>query len=144
MTRPVPGLAIEQQPEAVVRRMLAYGEARSEGPRGVLAVVTVLQARGRRWKRTDRHEALRPLQFSCFNDDDPNRAKLLTAFKDDPQTWAMVDAVCTLFEQGCTLDPTLGADHYYVEGQVAPPWGAGHPGWKDHGKIGRHRFGVAA
>lgn len=145
MTDPVPGLTIEQQPEPVVIRMLGYGEARGEGPVGIAAVLWVLRNRALKRDTSLKHEALRRLQFSCFNDDDPNRAKLLTAYKTDPAAWASVDAVATMFEHGHTADPTLGSTHYFVASMPNPPaWASAENGWQHRARIKSHEFGVAA
>jgi cell wall hydrolase len=145
MIRPAPGLSIEQQPESIVARMLAYGEARGEGGVGILAVLHVVLNRALRLDTTLKHEALRKRQFSCFNDEDPNRNNLLTADIRSPNAWAAVDAVCSIFEAGFTTDPTHGATHYYVEHMENPPaWGRGHAEWKETVVIGAHVFGVAA
>lgn len=145
MIRPAPGLSIEEQPEPIVLRMLAFGEARGEGGVGILAVLHVVQNRALKLDTTLKHEALRKRQFSCFNDDDPNRTNLLAADIRSPNAWAAVDAVCSIFEAGLTTDPTEGASHYYVVHMDHPPaWGRGHAEWKETVVLGSHVFGVAA
>lgn len=141
---PVPGLQLESQPEGVLRRMVAWGEARGEGALGMLAVLCVVRNRALKKGKTESSIILAPLQFSSFNEDDANRAKLVNAYKDDPRGWAAADAVAALIESQATLDVTLGATHYYVLGQVDPPWGRRHPGWRDTVVLGKHVFGVAA
>ena len=141
--RPAPGVPIEEQPEAVVLRMLLWGEARGEGPFGMLAVLWVVSNRAVKADTTLKAQALKHRQFSCFNDDDPNRGKMLTAWRDDGSAWAASDAVCTLYERSATKDPTGGATHYYVLGQVAPAWGRGNANWNEKGIIGHHVFGIA-
>ena len=115
----VPGLTIEQQPESVVLRMLLYGEARGEHDAGgtleavaMLGVAWVVLNRARRKKMDPKTVILAPWQFSCFNANDPNRAKLLNAEKADPISWERADTVADLFEAGLTTDPTNGATHY--------------------------------
>lgn len=143
--RPAPGLPIEQQSEAIVARMLAYGEARGEGGIGMLAVLHVVHNRALHADTSFKYEALKKWQFSTFNDNDPNRDKLLTAYATEPASWAVVDAICAVFEAGYTTDPTKGARHYFVENMPNPPkWGPGHPDWIDTVILGRHRFGIAA
>jgi spore germination cell wall hydrolase CwlJ-like protein len=136
---------IEEQSEPVVLRMLAYGEARGEGGIGILAVLHVVMNRALKLDTTLKHEALRKRQFSCFNDEDPNRRELLMADIKSPNIWSAIDAICEVFERGFTLDPTKGASHYYVEHMENPPaWGRGHPDWKETAVLGHHVFGVAA
>lgn len=142
MVRPIPGVLIEAQPEPVLLRMCGWAEARGEPRRGLLAVLHVIRNRALKADSTLGREITRPWQFSSFNQDDPNRGLLMKAADTDRVTWSAVDAVCELFEQGCTVDPTGGATHYYVDKMENPPkWGLGHPTWQDLGLIGRHRFG---
>jgi spore germination cell wall hydrolase CwlJ-like protein len=145
MLAPAPALTIEQQPEPIVMRMLAYGEARGEGARGINAVLHVVQNRALKADTTFKHEALRPLQFSCFNANDPNRPALLSAWVHDPTTWAICDAICTLFEAGETKDATGGARNYFVALMSNPPaWTMFQNGWVRTASIGKHEFGNAA
>lgn len=142
--RPVPGLPIEQQPETVIERLLIYGEARGEDHVGRLAVLHVVNNRALKADTSIKLEALRRRQFSCFNDDDPNRAKLLQGHVDNPVAWAAIDAIAGLFDGGLTQDPTKGATHYYVLAMDNPPaWGRGHADWIETTVIGHHVFGIA-
>lgn len=142
--RPVPGLPIEQQPEAVLRRMLCWGEARGEGPFGQLAVLWVVRNRAEREEKSEIKVMLAPAQFSSFNPGDPNRAKLLTAFVDDPAGWSAADTVATLFEGNATRDPTLGATHFYNPAAAHPAWGRGSIDWQETVVIRNHAFGRLA
>ena len=145
MIRPAPGLTIEEQPEPVVLRMLAWGEARNQGGEGIAAVLWVVRNRALKSGRTYKMEALRHLQFSCFNENDPNRDKLLTAWLTDGRGWSNVDHIAELFEGGHLNDPTLGSTHYYVASMTNPPrWGSPEHGWQHRARIGAHEFGVAA
>jgi len=142
--RPAPGVPIEHQPEGVILRMCLWAEARGEGALGQLAVLWVIYNRALKNNASMKHEVLRPLQFSSFNSNDPNRAKLMTAYSDDPAGWAAAEAVCVLFDSKATVDVTLGATHYYNPSVVQPKWGEGHPEWEHCITIGRHSFGKAA
>lgn len=145
MTRPDPSLHIEQQNESVVLRMLAWGEARNQSAIGIAAVLWVVRNRALKHDTSLKYEALRPLQFSCFNEGDPNRYKMLNACDEDPLGWAKVDDVCTLFEAGHLHDPTLGSLNYYVTKMPTPPaWASAESGWLTRAVIGAHSFGVAA
>jgi N-acetylmuramoyl-L-alanine amidase len=126
MVKPDLTKPIEQQTAAVLRRMLAYGEARGEGPLGMLAVVWVAENRAKRAGSSVKDEILKPWQFSSFNADDPNRVKLVTALLRAPVSWAVADAVCTLLEQGhANPDPSCGATHYCTTAL----WGSDSPKW---------------
>lgn len=145
MIRPVPGVPIEQQSEGVVLRMALFGEARGESALGKLCVAWVMKNRSRMRSSSVKVEALRDRQFSCFNPEDPNRAKLLTAWVEDPAAWRVCDAVAELFERVDMIDPTHGASHYYVEKMPNPPaWGRGHKDWRETIIEGAHVFGRAA
>lgn len=141
MKRPVPGLTIEQQPEAVLLRMAVWAEARGEPIVGQLAVAWVIVNRARSRGTSESAEILKPLQFSSFNPLDPNRAMMLTAHLRQEVSWAVADAVCEMLESGHTIDPTSGADHYYAHKQVQPSWGRGNPRWIETAVIGAHVFG---
>lgn len=56
-----------------------YGEARGEPIEGKIAVASVIinrLKRGRWYGKSLRGVILKPLQFSCFNEDDPNKKKI--------------------------------------------------------------------
>lgn len=120
--RPIPGLALEDQPEEIIARCLAVGEARGEqddtgrleavAMLGVLWVPRIRQRRPRWQALTLKAIMLQRWQFSCFNLNDPNREKLLTAWRDEPEAWERADTVADLLEEGFASDPTQGATHY--------------------------------
>jgi spore germination cell wall hydrolase CwlJ-like protein len=142
--KPLPGTLIEDQPDPVLRRLLVWSEARGESPRGQLAVLWVVYNRAKLRKTTMKQEILRPLQFSAFNKNDPNRIKMLGAYIADKVGWGRADVVCSLFEEACAVDPTDGSLNYYrpLEGKH-PAWGRGHKDWVDKVEIGNHIFGTA-
>lgn len=146
---PVPGVPIEQQPPDVLMAMCLWGEARGESTQGKLAVAHVIINRAggaqaiEEWPRI-RPVILKPLQFSSFNHDDPNRDKLLHAHQSDPISWGECIAVARLALGGFTTDLTGGAVNYLttalLESDKAPAWAKG---MKVHATIGAHTFGVA-
>lgn len=120
-----------------------YGEARGEPVRGKEAVAAVVLNRARRarlrggywWGDGIEGVCLKPWQFSCWNDVDPNREKL-----------DRVDAANSVFKTclrvarravgGVLKDPTEGATHYHAIG-IEPPWARGRT---PAANIGRHLF----
>jgi len=65
-----------------------YGEARGEPLAGKIAVASVVLNRFKKnswFGKTLKDVILKPYQFSCFNEDDPNRIKLLAI----AQNWDM-------------------------------------------------------
>ena len=104
-----------------------YGEDRGGGREGMEAVASVILNRAAhpRWWGTDVVSVcLKPAQFSCWNADDPNRAKIEAATGADPAftiALSVADAAVT----GRLLDPTDGADSYFAFGTPEPDWARG-------------------
>ena len=98
-----------------------WGEARGEGLNGMTGVACVIQNRAHKggwWGRTPREVCLKPMQFSCWNKDDPNRAKLLAVTQTDSQyqiALSLSNGVLT----GTLADITDGATSYQVRGTNA-------------------------
>lgn len=103
------------------------GEARSEGQDGMLAVGnTVLNRVAKKiwYGLTPKEVCLKPFQYSCWNEKDPNKDFLLN-----------LDAEDKLFEEGYFLasgllsnmfvDNTNGSTHYYRLGTSIPKWAQG-------------------
>lgn len=123
-----------------------WGEARSEGMIGMEAVAHVVHNRvaARSWWGRDIvgvcHKAW---QFSCWNANDPNRAKLLqltTATVSFSVALAAARSVMKLESEGrrAASDPTNGATHYYAPRVVSTPnWAQGK---RPCASIGGHEF----
>lgn len=115
-----------------------WGEARGEGVAGMVAVACVILNRAKRprwWGSNVEQVCRKPYQFSCWLEDDPNRAKLLAVTEADPafrQALLIADEVVS----GRLKDVTNGADHYHTRG-VAPVWSKGKTPCAE---IGVHRF----
>ncbi len=122
---------------------VAWGEARNQGLEGLQAVLNVMvnRANDRRYPSSLAGVATQPWQFSAYNDNDPNRAKLEAVTDDDP-TFAQAVELAAQAVRGALPDITHGATHYHWTG-IAPPF------WtKDAtitARIGNHIFykGVA-
>jgi N-acetylmuramoyl-L-alanine amidase len=115
-----------------------WGEARGEGERGIHAVANVIVNRVRRpcWWGADFESVCRkPWQFSCWNEKDPNRAKMEAVTTEDRSYWTCAD-IAERAVSGCLADITGGATHYHVIGL--------HPAWEkeltETARIGRHVF----
>ena len=103
-----------------------YGEARGEPYEGMKAVAHVLINRWR-FKQGDRDHsiaaaALRWLQFSAWNENDPNRERLQAANLGDPKFRLALRAMLEAVDE---KDLTLGARHYHAT-TISPKWSAGH------------------
>lgn len=126
-----------------------WGEARGEGRLGMAAVAAVIMNRvavarqhGNRfwWGHDVTSVCRKPWQFSCWNEDDPNRAKLATVTADD----SAFDTALQIARQAVTgmlRDLTAppdapGATHYHAQG-ITPGWAVGQ---RPIAAIGRHLF----
>ena len=138
---PSPGGPIEQAVDILARTL--WGEARGQPVRGIEAVAAVIVNRVRAAERRggfwwgDSVVAVcrKPYQFSCWNVNDPNRAKLLAVTPADPM-FATCLRVARRAVAGLLPDPTGGATHYHATG-LHPDWAAGHC---PSAEIGRHVF----
>ena len=134
-----------------------YGEERGESYQGKCAVAWVVKNRALRANiyisntpHTKQHplfgdgtvaSACRmPMQFSCWNDNDPNSAVLkdgtIAKMWDLPQWRECLHAALTVLMDR-EADCTGGSAHYYADTIDTPKWAAGlHP----YCTIGHHRF----
>lgn len=106
-----------------------WGEARGEGYVGMIAVAAVIanrvkQARAYVEKNGKPHPLFgdgsvrdccqRPMQFSCWNEGDPNLPKLkAVTTADETFCWALYVTLGIFL--GHQLDPTQGATHYVTD-----------------------------
>ena len=109
---PNPDLPIESQLELTLFAMLVKGEAEDQGWQGKLGVAHVVWTRhhSQKFGRTLSDVILRPLQFSCFNQDDPGRKRIMTAVNN--AVWQECFEAAWRVYQDDSIDPTGGADHY--------------------------------
>jgi len=134
---PAPGQAPAGAPELTLARTI-WGEARGEGQDGMAAVANVVMNRVRRpryWGRSVSEVCLKPYQFSCWNQDDPNLRKLQKLTSTDLiQPLALARAAIALE----LPDITNGATHYYARSMPRPPrWAENH---RPCAVIGNHIF----
>ncbi|WP_417449523.1 cell wall hydrolase [Kordiimonas sp.] len=101
---------------------VAWGEARSEGLTGLQAVLNVManRAKDRRWPSSLAGVATQPWQFSAYNENDPNRAKLEAVTDDDPN-FAQAVELAARAVRGELEDVTGGATHYHSK-YISPPF----------------------
>ena len=103
-----------------------FGEARGEPREGQLAVAHVILNRWQsgRWfaRHTIEGTCLVRLQFSCWNHDDPTYRRMTLA--SSAELAPFVEIAKEAYENH-SLDPTLGATHYYAESISEPQWAAG-------------------
>jgi spore germination cell wall hydrolase CwlJ-like protein len=103
-----------------------FGEARGETIEGKIAVAHVVLNRVRKksWYGGTITEVCRwPWQFSCWNENDPNLAKLTSVTLDDQAfQHCMYAALAAVLGQA--PDPTSASTHYHTL-SVSPNWAAG-------------------
>lgn len=107
--------------------LTTWGESRGEPVEGQIAVMSVIRNRSKQFRLPYPNVVLRAFQFSCWNDNDPNRSQLLDMFNDETRVvgWALWHQLKYL-AQGIIddklLDNTQGATHYYALGIPPPKW----------------------
>ena len=117
-----------------------WGEARGDGRAGMEAVAWVVMNRVANpgwWGHDIQSVCQAPWQFSCWNINDPNHAKLLAVRAPDPM-FLTAEIVAQGVANHVTVDTTGGADSYYAVSMTEPPkWVATAKFTK---QIGRQRF----
>lgn len=142
-------MIVHNHHDVVTLARTLWGEARGEPLEGQVAVAWVIRNRASRsqfaGKLVGREGAaaavcLAPWQFSCWNESDPNRAKLLVLRED--QCRREIGVASNVLD-GLVPDPTNGADHYHT---IDPPaWAeAWPPTWapsmRETARFGGHVF----
>ena len=115
---------IEEQ-ELFTLAKTIYGEARGESRKGKQAVCHVILNRVKKggwWGNTIEKVCRKKYQFSCWNENDPNKEKLdnLTLSDMDYLSCIAVAAECLTGE---LIDNTHHCTHYHVKG-LEPSWAA--------------------
>jgi N-acetylmuramoyl-L-alanine amidase len=105
-----------------------WGEERSLGKEAMTAVACVVLNRVARqgWQGLTITEVCKkPMQFDCWNEDDPNYQKLLDVDTTDPQ-FAIAIKIASDACDGCLDDITNGGVSYYNTTIPEPKWTEGH------------------
>ena len=105
-----------------------YGEARGEGLNGIEAVANVIINRVKYahttgpfwWGKTIKEVCLKPYQFSCWNPNDSNLAKITGDLSSDP-VFEVCKRIAVRAIKGLLPDRTKGATHYHTL-SVNPGW----------------------
>ena len=121
-----------------------YGEARGEVAKvGLIALEVVASVIWNRWRAhpsyfgaIPREVCLKPYQFSCWNQNDPNFERLLAPHITD-ETYSLCRMVAEEFLAGRGEDVVNGSDHYHTVWLTPPSWTTGKLPVID---IGTHRF----
>jgi N-acetylmuramoyl-L-alanine amidase len=115
-----------------------WGEARNQGVNGMAAVAAVIINRVKHpgwWGSGITGVCRAPMQFSCWNESDPNRAKLIRVDREDTR-FVEASTIAELAAKKLLVDPTGGANHYHTH-SVHPKWARGE---EPTVIIGDHRF----
>ncbi len=116
--------------EDILARTL-YGEARGEGLAGLEGVASVIlnrvtlskKRKGYWWGNTIKEVCLKPWQFSCWNEDDPN-FRLIKAVKEDDKIFALCKRIARRAVSNVLNDTVNGATHYHHR-NLRPKWSEG-------------------
>lgn len=119
-----------------------WGEARNQGTDGWEAVAWIIRTRATWrpqawWGIGIAGVCQKAEQFSCWNENDPNRDKL-EALSETDTLYQKISVVCDQVLEGLIADPTCGATHYEVTGTDAG-WSRGR---YPSAVIGQHSFYV--
>lgn len=105
-----------------------YGEARGCSPEAQENVAQVILNRFHNgWGSSVKSVCLAPWQFSCWNTSDPNRAKILVAYKEDPVVWQALLHTAAAALSGGNPNRINGADSYYAATMKTKPFWAKAP-----------------
>jgi spore germination cell wall hydrolase CwlJ-like protein len=103
------------------------GEARGEGIEGMKDVGHTVMNRVEHpsWRGdTILVVCLHPWQYSCWNDNDPNKA-YLDGLEETDELYQQAAGIAEDLIQGTLSDPTDGATYYYRIGSTEPAWAIG-------------------
>lgn len=120
----------ESLSEIELMTVCIYGEARNQSLDGMLAVASVIINRANRpswWGRDIKGVILSPWQFSCFNENDPNRTILedIAAGFQARLRKSSVLRRCYWIAKGAMegfLSSNVGMATHYHTRQVSPNW----------------------
>ena len=121
---PDPAIPLPQQPDEMLLAMCIFGEARGEHDDAKLAVGNVVRNRvlAGRYGKDWRGVILRPMQFSCFNTNDPNSKKVVEPLKYGKQeTWETCYRIASWILNGTAKDNTQRSTHYFDKSLDANP-----------------------
>jgi hypothetical protein len=129
----------ERDIDTLARTLYGEAEANNAADAKAIAWVVVNRARHARWPDSVAEVCLQPFQFSCWNANDPNRARILAARSSWFQRCREI-ALGVL--NGEIADPTSVSTHYYATFVKQPKWAKGKkPVYRvTHAKNHEHLF----
>jgi N-acetylmuramoyl-L-alanine amidase len=120
---PHPWPRLTEKDRDILTRTL-FGEAGNETDAGQVAVIhsirnRLLRGPAKRFGGTPAQVCLQPWQFSCWNESDPMRARML-AMKPESATY---QRLAETVDRAWVMPDTIGgADHYYASYIAKPRW----------------------
>lgn len=101
-----------------------FGEAESRNEKDAVAIACVIMNRVAlpNWPDTVAEVCLQPWQFSCWNQNDPNRTRILNA---KGPWFERCREIASWAIKGFPEDPTNRATHYYATYVKKPKWARG-------------------
>lgn len=105
--------------DVLARTLYGESEANNEADAVAIGHVILNRVRYTKWPDTIPEVCLQPLQFSCWNDHDPGRKRILNA---NGPWWNRCQSIAQRLIDGAGIDPTFGATHYYATYIKTPKW----------------------
>ncbi|WP_421723155.1 cell wall hydrolase [Bauldia sp.] len=138
---PLPDTDADIDMEILTLARTLYGEARGEPKEGIEAVANVIVNRvmSKRYPNTVSKVCLQRLQFSCWNDNDPNRKIIARLKPGDNPVFDMVLGIARRALLGGIPSLVAGALHYHAK-SVKPSWVKNSPAATLVARIGAHLF----
>jgi len=105
-----------------------FGESTPNSPAEATAIASVVvnRTKHRQWPKTIAGVCQQPWQFSCWNQSDPNRERILAANGVTSKWFAKCKEIAAAADAGKIADATRGATHYYAKTMKrAPKWAKG-------------------
>ena len=125
----VEAIAPSSDREVEVVAKTLWGEARGEGEAGMRAVACVIGNRAsRKWRGKVGCAAvcLDKWQFSCWNDNDPNRGRMDAVARNPDEKYSIARVIAVELVGNRLADFTFGATHYYATTlKQRPYWAVG-------------------
>lgn len=125
----------------IVARTL-YGEAETNDIPDATAIAWVIRNRTAlpNWPNTPSGVCLQPKQFSCWNDNDPNRQRIIDVKTTNPWFQTCVSIAGSVLRDENGSDPTSRATHYYATYMKKPPkWARGKTPCYEPPRVGKYQ-----
>lgn len=114
--------------DILARTLYGEAEAYDVDDAEAIAAVVMNRIRWRNWPNTAAQVCLQPWQFSCWNQNDPNRVRILAVTEDDAWFRTCIGIAKRALD-GTLHDKTNGATHYYAsyldDKGLTPKWARG-------------------